>query len=87
MRESFFILDTDADGLVSRPQVENLVYRIDPDMTHDEMADLLDTADLDGMFEFVKLCNIPTNIQLKILGVTSPIKNTIVYINTILFVS
>ena len=49
MRESFHILDTDCDGLVSRAQVENLVYRIDPDMTHGEMADLLDTADLDGM--------------------------------------
>ncbi|XP_067942712.1 uncharacterized protein [Watersipora subatra] len=53
IRESFPILDTDSDGLVSRRQVEDLVYRIDPDMTHEEMQDLLDTADLDadGMYD------------------------------------
>lgn len=28
--------------------MENLVYRIDPEMTQEEMLDLLDTADLDG---------------------------------------
>jgi len=41
-------MDTDGDGLISRSQTERLVWRIDPDMTQDEMKDLLDTADLDG---------------------------------------
>lgn len=48
IKESFHILDTDRDGLVSRAEVEDLVYRVDPDMSHEEMEDLLDTADLDS---------------------------------------
>lgn len=48
IRESFHILDTDHDGLLTRYQVEQLVWRVDPDMTEEEMVDLLDTADLDG---------------------------------------
>lgn len=48
IRESFSILDTDSDGLVSRDQVEDLVYRIDPETSDEEMQDLLDTADIDG---------------------------------------
>lgn len=50
IRESFHIIDTDDDGLVTRGQIERLVYRIDPEMTPEEMLDLLDTADLDGRY-------------------------------------
>ena len=48
IRESFHIIDTDGDGLATREQIERLVYKVDPEMSEEEMLDLLDTADLDG---------------------------------------
>ena len=48
IRESFRIMDRDGNGLLSRKDLEALIYKIDPEMTEEEMSDLLDTADLDG---------------------------------------
>ena len=41
-------MDRDGDGMLSRKDLEALIYKIDPEMTDEEMSDLLDTADLDG---------------------------------------
>lgn len=41
-------MDRDGDGILAREDLECLVYKIDPEMTEEEMSDLLDTADLDG---------------------------------------
>lgn len=48
IRESFDILDTDGDGFLYQSQVERLMMQIDPDMTEEEMKDLLEAGDLDG---------------------------------------
>ena len=41
-------MDRDGDGMLLRKDLEALIYKIDPEMTDEEMCDLLDTADLDG---------------------------------------
>jgi len=49
-------LDSDRDGLVSKEQVIDLIYSIDPEMTEKEMENLLNTVDLNGKQQMLAYC-------------------------------